>query len=136
MKWLAYSIATLILWGAWGVLLKIASEGRDWKQVYVTTNLAIVAMVAALLIYYRGQVLIRGWEGLVALAAGFAGTLGFVAMVLALSSGGKASIVIPLTSAYPAVTVLLSRIMLGEELGVLKTIGVVLVLVGVAILSK
>jgi len=136
VKWLAYSLLTLALWGVWGVLLKIASEGRDWKQVYVTANLAIVAVVALMVAMYRGQVIMADSKGLVAFAAGLTGTLGFISMIMALSSGGKASIVVPLTSAYPAVTVVLSRIVLGEELDAVKITGIVLVVLGVMILAR
>ena len=134
-KWLAYSIVTLLLWGAWGVLLKLASEGRSWKEVYVSTNLAIVAAVLILLALEGPGVVMRGRQLAYALAAGAFGTLGFVALVLALESGGKASIVIPLTSAYPGVTVILARIMLGEHLETIKILGVVLIIVGIVLVS-
>ncbi len=136
MKWLAYSLATLALWGAWGVLLKFASEAsRSWKEVYVTTNLAIIAVVALILLLEGPQALLKGRAGLVALAAGFAGTLGFIFMVAALEAGGQASVVIPITSAYPVVTVVLSRMVLGEHLDAWKIIGVVMVTAGVMVLS-
>lgn len=134
-KWLVYAIATLLLWGAWGALLKLASEGRVWKEVYVSTNLAIVAAVAVILIVEGPSVIMEGRQLIYALAAGAFGTLGFLGLVLALESGGKASIVIPLTSAYPGVTVILARIFLGEELETIKMIGVIFIIIGIILVS-
>ena len=134
-RWLAFSIITLILWGAWGTLLKLASEGRGWKEVYVSTNLAIVVAVIAMLVIEGPSVIMEGKQLFYALTAGAFGTLGFVSLVLALESGGKASIVIPLTSAYPGVTVVLARIFLGEELETIKIIGVLFIIIGIVLVS-
>ena len=137
MKWLLASLATLLLWGAWGVALKRVSSGAPWYSVYAATNLAIVAGVAIVVAARGPGVLLSrgpGWL-LAAVATGAAGTLGYVFMVLALEWGGRASIVVPLTALYPAVTVVLSRLLLGEQVGTRQALGVVLALAAVVLLS-
>jgi len=134
--WLLAALGTLLLWGVWGVALKVASTGEEWYRVYVTTNLVIVAAVIALLIYYSpSNAVMTGSKAVVALLAGAAGTLGYFFLILALKWGGKASIVIPLTSLYPAVTVVLSRVVLGEEMSLRQYAGIVLAIVAILLMT-
>ena len=69
-----------------------------------------------------------------ALLTGFCGSLGAVAFFLALGHG-RASIVVPLSSLYPAITILLSLIFLGERPSVTQGIGMVLALVAALLLG-
>ena len=60
-----------------------------------------------------------------------AGTLG---IAFALRAGEPAGKVVALTSVYPAITLLLSCLFLGEPITVKKVVGIVLAIVAVAIL--
>jgi len=135
-SWFLAALGTLLLWGVWGVALKIASTGEEWYRVYVTTNLVIVAAVVALLVYYSpANAIMTGSKALVALLAGASGTLGYFFLILALKWGGKASIVIPLTSLYPAVTVVLSRLVLGEEATLRQYVGIALAIIAILLMT-
>ncbi len=134
MLWLAAAILTLLLWGAWGVVLKYASMGVTWYQLYFYSNLAILAVMLAMIIVFREGLAVSGRSAGYALAAGFLGTLGYIFLVLAVQHG-KASVVVPMTSVYPAITVLLSMVLLGEELGLRQILGVVFALAAVVLLS-
>lgn len=137
MKWLLYSLLCLVLWGVWGFLLKLAYRGLDWKTVYFVSTLA--SFLLAL-----GFVAASGWIKLsssssrlwlaVAAGAGLAGGGGYILFVRALQSG-KASIVLPLTALYPAITVVLAAALLGERLSSLQIVGIVLAVVACVILS-
>ena len=137
MRWAMAAAATLLLWGLWGVLLKRVSQEGAWYQVYVATNTAIVVVVTVVAVV-KGLSWIQGagwrWFAL-AFITGLAGTLGYILLVLSMEWGGKASIVVPLTSLYPAVTVVLSRLLLGETLSARQGVGVVLAIIAVVLLS-
>lgn len=76
---------------------------------------------------------ITGGHALVA-AAGILDMGANIAFVLALRQGLLA-IVTVITSAYPAQTVLLSRLVLGERIGVIRAAGIALALLGIALMS-
>lgn len=130
------AIGAFILWGVWGVLLKEAQQGRSWQEVYVTTNTAIILMVLLVLATSGGsRLFITGKQGVIALAAGLSGTIGYILVIKALEAGGKVSIVIPLTQLSPALTVILGVLVLHESLNLKNALGVVLALVAVLLLT-
>jgi len=136
-KWLLFSVASLILWGVWGVLLKYVSEGLPWRSLYFFSGLATVAIVTVIGLVWRGDLFSASpRQALLAFLAGLFGATGYIAMIKALETGGSASVVVPLTSLYPAVTVVLARILLGEEITLSKALGVVLALLAIYLFSK
>ncbi|MEB3861349.1 MAG: DMT family transporter [Desulfurococcales archaeon] len=135
-KWLLYSMATLLLWGFWGVLLKKASSSLEWYQVYVYANTAIVLFVLLIALIHRDEVTrIQGAPALIAFLSGVTGTLGYIFLVKSLEAGGRASVVIPLTSLYPLLTALLSVYLLGESVAPKKWVGILLAVVAIILLS-
>jgi len=135
-KWVLPAIGAFILWGIWGVLLKEAQQGRTWQEVYVTTNLAIIMIVLLVLARSGGlDLFITGRQGLIALAAGFSGTIGYIFVIKALEAGGKVSVVIPLTQLSPALTVILGVLVLHESLSLRQALGVLLALMAVLLLT-
>ena len=135
-KWVIAALATMILWGLWGVLLKKASLGLRWHEVYLVSNSIILAFLLVIGAKY-GIPSGRCHTCIVAaLLAGALGTLGYVLMVIALDSGGRASIVIPLTALYPLVTVIASRILLGEEMRPSQMLGIALALLAIVLLTR
>ncbi len=136
-KWLLYSLACLTLWGAWGVVLKLAQRMLPaWYELYVSTNLAIVVAVLVVWVLYRHDINPTPTGLAVAMAAGALGTLGYVFLVLSLEAGGPASLVIPLTALYPAVTALLAVGLLKERISAEQALGVVLAVLAIYLLSR
>ncbi len=136
-KWLAYSLATLILWGLWGVLLKKASTSLEWYQLYVAAGVAIMTVVTAVTAYYGVEHVfgVKPSSWLLGFASGLLGTVGYIFLVKSLDAGGEASVVIPLTSLYPLLTAILSFVVLGEELTLKKMAGIVAAVVAIILLS-
>ena len=136
-KWLVYSLITLTLWGIWGVLLKKASSSLEWYQVYVFANTAIVIAILTLVLIHGKNLTnnVTPSIALIAFLSGVTGTLGYVFLIRSLEAGGNASIVIPLTSLYPLITVALSAIVLGENVTFRKAVGAVLAVAAIVLLS-
>jgi transporter family protein len=134
--WLFYSLLTILLWGAWGAVSKIASDGIDanTNQVYFTLGL-----LPLILVILRSPRLKGGEQRNIgirwAFITGILGGTGNIAFFQALVIGGKASIVIPVTALFPVVTVILATTLLHERMGTAQKIGLVLALVAIYILS-
>ena len=75
-----------------------------------------------------------GIQALAAVLGLFLG-LGNFALLAACASAGKASIVIPLTALYPAVSVPIAILFLGEKVGTRESVGILLALASVIALS-
>jgi transporter family protein len=72
---------------------------------------------------------------MLALLSGVFNALGAWAVFAAMKSGGKASIVSPLTALYPLVVVLLAPLILHESITLLQAAGVICALTAVVLLS-
>ncbi len=137
-RWIIEASVTLVSWGLWGLALKLASKGLQWFQVYFFAGLATVIAIALVGAYYRDRIAVEGLpvaQLLLAFASGALGAIGYIMLVRALNSGGPASIVIPFTALYPLVTVLLSILIIGENVTVRKLVGVALAVTAIVLLS-
>jgi transporter family protein len=133
--WLVYSIICLILWGLWGLILKFAYKSLPWVQVYFLSSLSsFLIALTIFLLYNRESIDLNSRATYTALLAGVFGGSGYIFFVKALEKG-EASIVLPLTAVYPAVTVVLALLVLGEKMSVYQAIGVILAMAAVVLLS-
>jgi transporter family protein len=135
-RWLAYSLLTIVCWGAWGAVSKIASGGVDanTNQIFFTLGLlplmAYVARSARLKSAGERRAGI-GW----AFLTGILGGTGNIAFFQALGVGGQASVVVPATALFPLVTVILALTFLRERLGRAQMVGLLLALMAIYLLS-
>jgi len=134
MNWVMLCIITIISWGLWGFFNKLALNHLHWTEVYFVSSLAL--FVASVLIWASQKPSINvGSAGFnYAIIAGIMMALGAVAFYVALQTG-KAVIVIPLTSLYPVVTIVLSYLILHEQISPTKGIGIVLAVVALVLMA-
>ncbi len=135
-SWIIYSILCLLTWGIWGIFLKLSYRELSWLETYFISSLTSFSLALAIYLVYKGRIDFVNKQFYIILAgiAGLLGGGGYVFFVKAIESG-KASIVIPLTALYPAITALLAIVFLGEKVSVLQAIGIVLAIVAAIILS-
>jgi bacterial/archaeal transporter family protein len=134
--WLFYSLTTILLWGAWGAVSKLASDGIDANSNQVYFTIGLLPLIFFTLRSPRLQGGDRRNMGIRwAFLTGILGGTGNIAFFQALVIGGKASIVIPVTALFPLVTVILATTLLHEKMGKSQRIGLVLALVAIYILS-
>ena len=133
--WLLLSSVALVSWGITGVTQKLSTDNISFERSFLWFTLAFFgqAAVIALVSPLRWDV----QPQIVALAAlgGLLNGLGALTSFAALERGGRASVVIPLVSVYPLVTVAGAWIFLGEHLTARQGAGVVCALLAVALLS-
>jgi transporter family protein len=109
---------TILLWGFWGFAGKVALERRMPPTSVFLAEVFISALAAApvLVMLSRTQgaaPLLTAWN-VFGLASGAGLALGLLCYYLALERS-HASILVPLTALYPAVSVILSFVFLSER---------------------
>jgi bacterial/archaeal transporter family protein len=133
--WLMYSLLALVLWGLWGVFSKIAATHLpSWAifLVEIWVYLVVGGLIWGLL---RTPVTWTVPGAVAAIAAGLAGGFALLFFLKALSTG-PAAVVVPLTSLYPVITVLLGITFLQEDLSLRHLLGILMASAAVWLLSQ
>lgn len=132
--WLLFAIGTIL---CYGTAQQFSKKGVQLIGSYQTGILYAIASIAIQTTYWlllpddlQGDI----YGILQAIFAGFLGALGFVFYIFALKSG-KVSIVSVLTAGYPAVSVVLAIIIIGDVLTVSQGIGILLIVSAIITLS-
>lgn len=132
--WLWYSILTLLAWGIVGLLQKLSTN-------HVSAESSLIWLVVGFLLlepfFYRGPAIFHYTKVnlIYALLSGLLNAVGAWALFASLKSGGKASIVSPLTALYPVVVIALVPFLLHESVPRLQWAGVGCALIAVIFLS-
>jgi len=129
-----WALLAVLGFGGYYIPLHAAAQ-HDWLWPSLVFRMTSVTLVWSALLVTRGSV--RGARiHLPALVAvGLLDTGGNALFAAASSSHGLLSVVSVLASLYPAVTVVLARLALGERVARSQDAGVLLTLVGVAMIS-
>src|SRR4051812_19578101 len=131
--WLFFSLLAIVLWGVWGVVSKSAGLNLPAPadvHLQVISTLGVVP-IALLLIASPN---FRKHPGSVrrGIAFGFitglCGSIRNLCFFASLDRGGEASTVLPLTSVYPLVTVVLAVLILRERLNRVQVLGMAVAL--------
>lgn len=132
--WFWFALIVLLSWGVVGLLQKLSTNhlSAEWALVWLAVGFFFLEPWLypghALFTYSLRSV---GW----ALLGGVLNALGAWALLAALKSGGKASIVAPFTALYPVVVVFSAPVVLGESITAKQAAGVVCALIAVVLLS-
>jgi len=133
-NWLVLSIITIVTVGIVGFFLKLAFKYSHWTEIYVVEMATLFVLSLAVYLSQRPSISVGSPGFNYALLAGIMMTVGTIALYLALQEG-KAIIVIPLTSIYPVVTIVLSYFILHEQISLVKGLGVILALVALVLIA-
>jgi transporter family protein len=136
-NWVVLSSVALVLWGLTGVTQKLSTNNISFQRSFVWFGAAFFAISAALVLTMRSiEWGLTPALVLLAMLGGLLNGLGALTSFAALEAGGKASVVIPLISLYPLVTVGGACVFLGERLSGRQIAGIVCALAAVALLSQ
>ena len=131
--WVLPALVYIAFLGALGVTTKLALRHVGWQDVIVWTTIVYVLISAVMLAL--GQAKIGLGAGTVAaIASGVLASTALIALYIALGRG-EASTVVPFTSAYPVITLILSALVLAEKITPLKGAGALVVVIGVVMIS-
>lgn len=132
--WFIFALVALLLWGVWGLFPKLATNYLSPTSVMVFSGVGSGLVAAAILVFLSFRPEVHGRGVTFAILAGLVGTLGSIPFLYAISKG-KASVVVPMTSLYPLVTIILSLIILKEPVTLKQGFGIVLALVALLLFA-
>ena len=133
--WLLYSLASLVAYGAVGLLQKLTTNRLSGESSLVFYSLGYLVLFP--LFWSRAEL-----TGLAPGVLGMGVLLGLIArsgewfLFKSFEGGGKVSVVVPLTYTYPLITLLLAVLLLGERLSPVKWIGILLAIVAAVLMSR
>jgi transporter family protein len=135
--WMLLSILTVLLWGAWGLESKIIIDRiSPWmNQVLFSIGLVPLAVFTLLSKNLRRSSDQTGKGSAYGLVTGALGGTGNIALYLALGTGGKASLVVPIVGLAPLITIVLALLILKESINRLQVVGLALALLSILLLS-
>jgi drug/metabolite transporter (DMT)-like permease len=130
-RWLFHSLLTMVFWGIWGFIpSKLGQISAEQQQILSTLGLLpIIIVLACARQRLHGTRIKRGC--IVALVGGLVGSVGNLLFLRLLSVEQNATTVVPLTSLYPMVTVVLAVVLLREKLNGVQLAGIGLALVSI-----
>lgn len=131
--WLVPALAYVVTVGTLGVVTELALDDLSWQQVTIWTSVAYLAATPLLLIKAKVRPQ-PGPELLAALASGALAAFSLVLFFVALGAG-EVSQVVPVTSAYPVVTLILAATLLRERVNTTQVLATALIIGGVVLLS-
>lgn len=130
--WLIPTLAYVVTLGALGVTSKLALRTLDWQELVIWSAGAYLVVAVVLLLTGSG-IHFESNTWWAAISAAIVVT-SLILLYVALGNG-EASKIIPITAAYPAVTLLGAALFLSESISLAKAGGMILVLVGVLVLT-
>lgn len=134
-SWMPYALIALVLWGFAGLAQKLSTNHISAELSFVWFAAAFVPIAGLILWRHSLDWKISGLAWLLAILAGALNGAGTLTAFAAYRSGGKASIVTPLTALYPVITIALAVTFLRERIGLREGLGIVLALAAAVALS-
>jgi transporter family protein len=133
-RWLIPTLGYVVVVGALGVTSKLALRSVSWQAAIAATT--AVYVVATIVFAALGQIKLgsSGIDLFWAFASGALAVCSLILLYLALGTG-EASKVVPISGAYPAVTLVLAALFLSEALTFGRAAGALLVIGGVVVLT-
>lgn len=135
-KTILITLITLISWGVSSFISKLSTNkiggrGAFWEIVAYAPAIIIISLI----LYKTKDLLNADRSGIIlAMLAGIVGSFGFIGYYMLLSRK-EASLAVPLTSLFPALTAILAFIFLRESVTLPKIIGIILSLIALYLLS-
>lgn len=129
----ALALGSLVLFGFWGMVAKVATDDAGSKFVFVFAQIPYI-VIAGVMLVFAGPYVMK-WTSLRwTLVGGAFGAIGVLCFFYAIERL-PASRVVPMTAAYPAITVVLSWLVLHESLTPRHVAGIAFALLGVSLLA-
>jgi drug/metabolite transporter (DMT)-like permease len=132
--WFGFAALALILWGTAGLFQKLSTNHVSAEAALIWLTVGFF-LLDPWLLPHRSLASFPMKSLVVALLGGALNTLGSWALLTGLARGGKAAVVVPLTSLYPLVVVIAAPIILRETITRLQGLGVVCALGAVVLFA-
>lgn len=133
---LLLGLIVILLWGIWGFAAKLATASIGLQAMFWIAMISDILIVVYLILSNQLFPLRIEDKGMTcSIIAGLSGGIAIIVFYILLKKY-QASIVLPLTSLYPVVVVILGILILKEKITYFNGIGVVLALMAIYLLSS
>jgi bacterial/archaeal transporter family protein len=133
MYWLVPTLAYVLALGVLGITSKRALDTMSWSYLLPWTLLAYAIAVAILLALGKTDFRLHAGVGWALASAALA--VGSLILLYVALGMGEASKVVPVSAAYPAATLVLAALFLGEHVSPARVAGTLLIIGGVVLLT-
>ena len=134
-RWFILALIATTLFALGSFFGKIASNSDIPFRVYFFEGVGTITVLCTIILLKRSEIFTGFALNIPALLMGLCWGIGTVLFIMVLKDA-KLSVTVPLTGLYPAITVILAFVFLGERLGVREIAGVSLAIVSVVLLAK
>ncbi len=134
-RWYLFTLLAIVLFAFGSFFGKIASLRDIPFRVYFFEGVGTLCVFSAFVIYNRATIFNNFEVNLLALLMGLCWGVGTVLFIVALKYA-KLSVLVPLSAVYPALTVVLAFVFLGERLGPREMAGVGFAILSALLLAK
>ncbi len=124
-KWIIFALGAVILFGLGSFFGKVASNSDVSSRVYFFEALGTLSIFSIYFLVKKSEILSGFHFNLFGLLMGISWGLGTIMFILALDKS-KLSVLVPFTALYPAVTIILALLFLGERLNSREIAGILL----------
>jgi transporter family protein len=128
--WLKPSLLAILFWGLWGFLTKVAGAKVHWQTMMIFLSIATISIA----LFGKLQRPTLDVYHVAGFASGIACALGYLFFYQAITKG-QASVVVPFTSLYVAVSVILAFIILLEPITLKKLLGIACAVIAMILLT-
>lgn len=134
-RWFLLAVLAIILFSLGSFFGKVASFKDIPYRVYFFEGIGTLTVFTSIMIMKRNEIFASSNINVAGLLMGLSWGIGTVLFIAALQNA-KLSVTVPLTSVYPALTVILAVIFLGEKLDMREIIGIILAISAAVLLSR
>jgi transporter family protein len=134
-RWYVLTLLALVCFSLGSFLGKVASFRDIPYRIYFFEGVGTLTVFTTFIIWNRNAVFNNFSVNFPALLMGLSWGVGTILFIIAIKYT-KLSVLVPLSAVYPALTVLLALVFLGERLGPREIAGVVLAVTSAALLAK
>ena len=134
-RWYWLSIVVIFLWALGGFFGKVALKYHTPYRVYFFEAVGTLTVATVVLLLRWDEIFQDFSISIPALLMGLMWGVGTVLFIVALKYG-KLSIIAPLTSTYPVITVILAIVFLKESLSLRESLGVFFAVLAAALLAE
>lgn len=134
-SWLPAALASLVFFGLWGFFTKLSVNHVDPKSalIFQTVGVLIIGLFTLSSIHFKPATDGKGFT--YAVITGLTYGIGCLFYFVA-ASKGKIMTIVTLTSLYPVVTIVLSYLLLKEDINLRQCIGIMLAFVAIILMSN
>ena len=134
--WIGFSLIAVVLFGLTGVTQKLSTNNISTEFSFLGFSLAFVGISLVLWLWFPLDLHLQGSVLALGLLGGALNGFGALTSFAAFEAGGAASLVMPIISLYPLVTVLCAKLFLGEQITPSQWLGVLLAPIAAWLLSS